>query len=234
MSVKTRLRQRKAWFTLKQAAQRLSDEFNEDVSVEDILELVVEGEFGVSVHIDSAQKALRIHYPKANEEVSCIISPGTYQISKLSPHVKTHLRRMSGINGIGNSNLLLWSIFKADTDDGKKRYFNLLSPKDELLPFPSADKLLIRRTDLDIFILSLDESANQRHGSEEKPSALLAVAALIELLKKDKSNRTQASIIDELQDIAPKGLSKGNMDKMLPEANRLLKEAKNSQPSKFQ
>lgn len=90
---------------------------------------------------------------------------------------------------------------------------------------PEGSIVVIRRENIDYFVLSLDKASDEHKVEDDKPSALLAVAALIELLKKDKNNRTQESIINELQGIVPKGLSESNMKKMLPEANRLLREA---------
>lgn len=110
--------------------------------------------------------------------------------------------------------------------DGEKKPY-LSSNNFFPIPYlPEGSAVVIRRANLDKFVHSLEEATHEGARNEEKPSSLLAVAALIELLKKGRSNRTQDSIIEELQEIVPKGLSESNMKKMLPEANRLLKEAK--------
>lgn len=59
-----------------------------------------------------------------------------------------------------------------------------------------------------------------------KPSAMLAVAALMELAAKDRPNYNQSRIISELASKGIKGLSESNLNQMMSKANKMLEDAK--------
>ena len=52
MSIQGRLLRRKKWYTLDDAARRLSVEFGEEVEIRDVIQLVVDNELPVSIHVD--------------------------------------------------------------------------------------------------------------------------------------------------------------------------------------
>ena len=68
--------------------------------------------------------------------------------------------------------------------------------------------------------------------SQEAPSFVLAVAALVEIaINGGSKNRNQSSLIDEILDNYDlRGLSKSNLEKMFSQANRKLTEANAAKP----
>lgn len=52
MSIQGRLLRRKKWYTLEDAARRLSIEFGEEVEIRDVVQLVLDNELPVSIHVD--------------------------------------------------------------------------------------------------------------------------------------------------------------------------------------
>lgn len=66
-----------------------------------------------------------------------------------------------------------------------------------------------------------------KRAQQEKPSHLLAIAALVELLTKDgRKNYNQNAIFEDIAEMGVPGLSKSNLEKLVAEANKALKEAR--------
>jgi hypothetical protein len=187
MSVKTRLKQRKKWFTLEQAAHRLGDEFNEDITAENVVELALEGDLAISMQVYGAQKVLPLQkgnqvgvrsvpslspitgykpgMPGLPEDVTGHVGEGIYRIGIDAPSTKQHLHRLVGGEPLGTVGTPAWYLMD-DADGGEPHLFVPLQPVKEtkLLRFPSPQSLLVRREELEAFIAE--------HGEQNAPPAI--------------------------------------------------------------
>lgn len=234
-ALKELLREAEPFLTLEDAAVRLTDITGEKVSAAGLLRLGILGKLTLTIRLLGVVNACKVTIePSESEDFSdCLVYEPPF-LGGLRGDFDLWVNQ-SGLNQPGLTSYVVNSRGEIENEFGgilvwapeANRVIEILNADGfGSKTLPSACSVLISKAVFDKLILSLEEPANERHSGEAKPSALLAVAALIELLRKDKPNRTQDSIIAELQEIVPKGLSKSNMDKMLPEANRLLKEAK--------
>lgn len=251
MSVKTRLQQRKTWFTLAQAAQRLSDEFNEDVTTENVVELALEGDLAISIQVYGAQKVMPLQkgeqlgvrsapslspitgykpgVPGLPEDVTGHVGAGIYRIGIDAPSAKHHLHRLVGGEPLGTAGTPAWYLIMDDADGGEPHLFVPLQPIKEtkLLPFPSPQSLLVRREDLETFIT---DQGHAETNTDEKPSSLLTIGVLLKIMKEGtRQNHTQSSLIETIIDNQElkgvRGLSKRNLEDIFSAANKSLSEA---------
>lgn len=204
MSVKSRLKQRKTWLTLEQAAKRLSDEFSEDVTAENILELALEGDLPISVQVYGAQKVMPLQkgeqigvrsapslspitgykpgVPGLPEGVTGHVGAGIYQVGIDAPSTRNHLHRLIGSEALGTTGTPAWYLIMDDADGGEPHLFVPLEPvKDtKLLPLPSLQSLLVRRIDLEPFIEELGKQSPELSSEGEELRALEALGLLAE------------------------------------------------------
>lgn len=179
MSVKSRLQKRKPWFTLEQSAQRLSNEFGEEVTIENILELALEGELAISIQVYGAQKALPLQKgkqlgsselpllspisgyrpgaPGLPEEATAHIGAGIYRIGLDSPSAKQQLHRLIAGEAIGTVGTPAWYLIMDDEVHDDPHLYIPLEPVSEIkwLPFPPPQSILVQRDDLESFIDSV-------------------------------------------------------------------------------
>lgn len=254
MSVKSRLQQRKAWFSLAQAAQRLGDEFNEEITAENVVELALEGDLAISIQVYGAQKVLPLQkgeqlgvrsapslspitgykpgVPGLADDVTGHVGDGIYRIGIDAPPTKRHLHRLVGGEPLGTVGTPAWYLIMDDADGGEPHLFVPLQPVKEtkLLPFPLPQSLLVRREELDALIAELggQEPTQANEDGELRPSRLLAIAALLDLLKDNtRLNHNQDSIIREIEarQKGVLGLGEDTLKKMFAKANKDFKEA---------
>lgn len=208
MSVKSRLQQRKAWFTLDQAAQRLSDEYNEDITTENVLELALGGDLAISMQVYGAQKVLPLQegeqtgvraapslspiigykpgMPGLREDVTGHVGEGIYRVGIDAPSTKQHLHRLIGGDSLGTAGTPAWYLIMDDADGGEPHLFVPLQPVKEtqLLPFPSPQSLLVRREELEAFISEVGEQNAAPDSEGENLRALEALGLLAETFAK--------------------------------------------------
>lgn len=180
MSVKSRLQQRKTWFTLSQAAQRLSEEFNEDISIEDVVELAMEGDLDVWIESHTFQRAMRISSTTYDNDLFTLVPPGIYRVGIRDPLLTRYLRHKLGPDGLGGKGprLPLWSISKFDEGIETGLLAPLQQPGKLIfdpMPFPPLEGLKIRREELEAFIV---EASNQNSEPASEKDELKAIEVL--------------------------------------------------------
>lgn len=187
MTMHGRLLRSKKWYTLDDAARRLSIEFGEEVEVRDVVQLVLDNELPVSIHVDGmpGRKLMVIHMEhRPGRPVFADVA--TYRTQyhadgTLKTRTGGH-RKWEWLSGIYHLRLYDDAIdgwrgwvqgFRAPEFSGAS--FALSEPNnpeecytplfiDEELgtqPYPdhpSIEEWIITRADLDAFIASLDES----------------------------------------------------------------------------
>lgn len=203
MSVKSRLKQRKTWFTLEQAAQRLSDEFSEQVTAENLLELALEGDLPISIQVYGAQKVMPIHrgvgadmvtvpsfspvvgyepgVTESGGKATAYVGTGIYQVGLNAASTKSHLHRLIGSEALGTVGAPAWYFIMENADGGEPYFYVPLEPveKIKLLPLPAPETLLIKRRDVEALIAELvSEQGDIASGAEQLAEDLRALEAL--------------------------------------------------------
>ncbi|WP_157955174.1 hypothetical protein [Halomonas denitrificans] len=111
MTMQARLLSRKRWYTLDDAARRLSVEFGEDVELEDIVQFVLDGDLQPSIYL-SMVPACRI-YPDDSHEAAEIEKSGETLVTAPRARYVGPMRRHdadASLDGIYHLHLTLFAI----------------------------------------------------------------------------------------------------------------------------
>lgn len=229
MSVKSRLQQRKASFTLEQAARRLGDEFGEEITIEDIVELVVEHELDAWLHVHSAQRALNAGLPESPRDLITFMPPGLYRVVR-NPALMRHLSYRLEPDGLGAREPLLFMWFLSGPSSNAGTIWRAaplttgagLTPA----PFPPLKNLRVKREDLEAFIKKAANQDSEMARDAEELRALEALGLLAETVAKQapryqcngKPNKAQIAEAMSNQAGEVYGTSKSKLQRLLSDA----------------
>lgn len=187
MSVKSRLQQRKTWFTLAQVAQRLSDEFSENIAIEEVMDLALEGDLNVWIQVHTPQRSMPLSPDANSDHFFTLAPPGIYRVDLMGdPLIRRYLRHKMEADGLGGNapRLPLWSILKFDGEVETGSYAPLQKPGKTILdpmPFPPIESLKIRRECLDAFIADVGNQNSESVNEKDELRTLEAFGLLVEL-----------------------------------------------------
>ncbi|MGO2132393.1 MAG: hypothetical protein ACTH3D_05755 [Halomonas sp.] len=208
MSIQSRLLGRKKWYTLDDAARRLSVELGEGVTVRDVMQLVLDGDVGLCVMLqrqrakrvvgtlgepvplrvgDVEFSMVRVPYGDVTCEAKTEILDGIYRVSYNHDFFQSLLiRDITGgdacLDGLG------WcGVESADLQGELFMLFDYSAQYKEDLPQfggLTLNQLVILKKDVDAFISSLDEQESGEPAEGEELRALEALGLLAETVAK--------------------------------------------------
>jgi len=209
MSIQGRLLRRKKWYTLDDAARRLTVELGEPATVRDVLQLALDGEIRICVilHGQAAKTITDVHgkidsplfftfegedmepapvvthgNPITVDEDSLKFLEGTFEMSDASGSLGRMLKlKITGAFDEFKGGF--WSVKDIGNEEAEWLIFSMSddAPSNQ---WPDDSSLMVLRNDLDTFISSLDEPPSGQHAEGEELRALEALGLLADTFAK--------------------------------------------------